>query len=313
MKIKTHKLVGLTIGLSLMVLGTVRLSQEFILPELPRDQRLIREITPKAPPHLRFICTGDVHKKIGNYQGIFTLAREKDVDFVLLLGDLAHHETHGFYHLLVKQLHGAEPPCPVFILPGNHDIEKGGAIFRAVVGADAFTIETDKLRVICLNKISPTLSPTSWDLLQSIAEAPDKKNIIASHAPLNPGQAGDIQKYISVAGFFCGHLHNGFQERSLLDIPVWEVPGGGGHPDQQDENFAALVDFSEEQLKVAKLPFESREGFLLSLMYYWHTKIYLLTLVLALGIAATVTSLMPARSRQKGHDRGQTKENDMRK
>ena len=85
-------------------------------------------------------------------RNVLQVARDRDVDFICIAGDT--FETNDVDRILVRKVAEllAEAPCPVYILPGNHDPLLPGSVWEHPVWA-----ERDTLHV--LGEPAPTEAP----------------------------------------------------------------------------------------------------------------------------------------------------------
>lgn len=154
------------------------------------------------------------------------------VDAILMTGDLVNDAREDEYAVLAEAL--ADPPAPVFLLPGNHDDR---ARLRAAFPTHAYlpkqdalsyTIEHFPLRIVMLDQTVPgevygdiTLAQAAW-LHDTLAAAPERPTLVALHHPpfathdllfdtigLRHGEAFNvvIARHRQVSRVICGHHH----------------------------------------------------------------------------------------------------------
>lgn len=160
-------------------------------------------------------------------------ASEYGADAVLLTGDLVNDERADEYAVLAESI--ADPPAPLFIMPGNHDDR---ALMRAAfgrqhhylpaVGPLSFVIDAFPVRVVAVDQIVPgethgrlTEDQAEW-LDAQLSAAPHKPTIVALHHPpflthdllfdrigLHDSDllAAVIARHRQVARIICGHHH----------------------------------------------------------------------------------------------------------
>ena len=159
-------------------------------------------------------------------------AREYRADVILLTGDLVNDERSDEYALLARAI--AEPPAPLYVLPGNHDDR---ARIRAALpehtylpasGPLSFVIEDFPIRVVCIDQIVPgethglfTEEQADW-LGRTLAQRPEKPTVVALHHPPFPTHdalfdkiglwnserlAAVIRHHPQVSRVICGHHH----------------------------------------------------------------------------------------------------------
>ena len=159
-------------------------------------------------------------------------AREYRADAILMTGDLANDERREEYQALAEII--ANPPAPLFLMPGNHDDRTGLRIafprhtYLPLEGDLSFTIDQFPVRIVCLDQIVPgqtfgefTQARARW-LDQTLRRARHKPTIVALHHPpfqthdllfdkigLHHGDrfASVIAKHKQVQRIICGHHH----------------------------------------------------------------------------------------------------------
>jgi len=159
-------------------------------------------------------------------------ARTYKADAILLTGDLVNDERDDEYAVLVDAI--ADPPAPLFVLPGNHDDRarmRARLPSHAYLRGDEFlsyAIEQFPVRIVCVDQIVPgetygvlTEPQAAW-LDTTLAQAPDRPTIVALHHPPFPTHDllfdqiglvdGDLFKSVisrhrQVARVICGHHH----------------------------------------------------------------------------------------------------------
>lgn len=159
-------------------------------------------------------------------------ARSYRADVILLTGDLVNDEREDEYALLAETI--ADPPAPLYVLPGNHD---GRAGIRAALpshaylprsGSLSFVVEDFPVRLVCVDQIAPgethgvfTNDEATW-LDRTLSAQPHKPTIVALHHPPFPTHdvlfdqiglhnadlfAAVIAGHRQVARVICGHHH----------------------------------------------------------------------------------------------------------
>jgi len=159
-------------------------------------------------------------------------ARAYRADAILLTGDLVNNEQADEYAVLARTI--AEPPAPLFLMPGNHDDRAGirdafaQHAYLPRSGSLSYTIDQFPVRIVALDQIVPgethgllTQAGAEW-LERALAAAPDRPTIVALHHPpfltqdllfdqiglLDPGLlAGVIARHKQVGRIICGHHH----------------------------------------------------------------------------------------------------------
>lgn len=159
-------------------------------------------------------------------------AEEYKADAILLTGDLVNDERAEEYAVLAEAI--ADPPAPLFVLPGNHDDR---ALMREMLPAHAYlpregflsyAIDEFPIRIVALDQIAPgethgvlTDAGAEW-LDATLAAAPEKPTIVALHHPpflthdllfdqigLRDADlfASVVARHRQVARVICGHHH----------------------------------------------------------------------------------------------------------
>lgn len=159
-------------------------------------------------------------------------ARDYRANVILLTGDLVNDERPDEYALLAKAI--AEPPAPVYVLPGNHDdrAQIRSALpahsYLPPAGPLSFVVEDFPLRIVCVDQIVPgethgilTEEQADW-LDRTLAQRPEKPTIVALHHPPFPTHdelfdkiglwnadlfASVIRRHPQVTRVLCGHHH----------------------------------------------------------------------------------------------------------
>lgn len=159
-------------------------------------------------------------------------AREYRADAILLTGDLVNDERADEYAVLAEVI--ADPPAPLFLMPGNHDSR---ALMRSTFpthtylprdGFLSFVLDQFPLRIVAVDQIVPgethgllTEAQAQW-LDRSLAAGADKPTIVALHHPPFPTHdllfdkiglhdgglfASVIARHPQVLRVICGHHH----------------------------------------------------------------------------------------------------------
>ncbi len=118
-------------------------------------------------------------------------ARAYRADAILMTGDLANDENADDYAALAEAL--ADPPAPVFLMPGNHDNRNRlraafpQHIYLPRTGNMSFAIDDFPVRMIALDQVAPgetygvfTPELAEW-LDATLSTAPDRPTLVALH------------------------------------------------------------------------------------------------------------------------------------
>jgi uncharacterized protein len=135
-------------------------------------------------------------------------------DLVALVGDYAHKgdEAHKQLPPCLEALSALSAPLGVFAVPGNHDMQRGGAVYRELVAATPLTDLTNRNRPVSLGDDRLWLAGVDdlwWgkpDPDRALAGVPpDAAVVLLSH---NPDFAED-RPNSRVGLVLSGHTHGG--------------------------------------------------------------------------------------------------------
>lgn len=159
-------------------------------------------------------------------------ARDYRADVILVTGDLANDERADEYALFAQVI--ADPPAPLYVLPGNHDdraciraaLPRHGYLPRS--GVLSYVIDDFPVRIVMVDQIVPgethgllTRVQAEW-LDDTLAQKPGKPTLVALHHPpflthdllfdrigLLDGElfTDVIAKHRQVERVICGHHH----------------------------------------------------------------------------------------------------------
>lgn len=159
-------------------------------------------------------------------------AREYDVDLILLTGDLVNNEREEEYAALAEAI--ADPPAPLFLMPGNHDERVqlrrrfAGHGYLPSKAPLHFTIEDHPVRIVALDDVVPgethgLLGPAGAEWLDATLSADrTRPTLVALHHPpilthdllfdkigLLDAEAfaAVIARHRQVVRVICGHHH----------------------------------------------------------------------------------------------------------
>lgn len=142
------------------------------------------------------------------------LTNELAPDLVALVGDYAHKgdEAHAQLPPCLEALSALAAPLGVFAVPGNHDMQRGGAVYRELVAATPLTDLTNANRPVSLGGDRLWLAGVDdlwWgkpDIGRALAGVPDGAAVVLlSH---NPDFAEDRPDG-RVGLVLSGHTHGG--------------------------------------------------------------------------------------------------------
>ncbi len=187
---------------------------------------------------------------------IAALAREHRVDAVVVAGDVFDeaHPSAGVLQRTADAL--AALPCPLLLLPGNHDPARGGeedgplrrlAALRAGAAGSSPTVVFDEPRryegvvsgvVFWAAPVGPAQQgdPTDWVAEAALPEADGRLHVLVAHggergmlAALDGGEGDPLSPALDVRRFFEPPFSGRFAYAALGDwhSPL-QVPGTGG-------------------------------------------------------------------------------------
>ncbi len=190
-------------------------------------------------------------------------ARDYKADVIVLTGDLVNDERPDEYAVLAEVI--ANPPAPLFVLPGNHDDRAGmrealpGHTYLPRSGPLSFAVDQFPVRIVAIDQVVPgethgilTQSEANW-LERTLCAEPDKPTVVALHHP--PFLTHDllfdriglldadlfasvIARHRQVQRVICGHHHR-VAIGQVAHAPVIVAPstswtyGLAMHPGQQ--------------------------------------------------------------------------------
>ena len=182
-----------------------------------------------SDPHVRADDDGAAALQL---QRALAETRVYEVDAIVLTGDLVNDERQDEYEALARAI--ADPPAPLFLMPGNHDdrariraaFPKHGYLPRN--GPLSYVIDRFAVRIVAVDQTVPgqthgllTQAGADW-LDRTLAAEPKKPTIVALHHPPFPTHDvlfdqiglldGDllgrvIAKHKQVGRLICGHHH----------------------------------------------------------------------------------------------------------
>ncbi len=128
---------------------------------------------------------------------VLALARQRQVDFMILAGDTFEHNalSHDQIQSVANLL--AQAPCPVLVLPGNHDLLEPGCIWHRPVWKDLgavsilserspFYLKGVEILPCPITAKTSTQNPTAW--IQPGGK--DRIRIVVAHGCLQTGSFG---------------------------------------------------------------------------------------------------------------------------
>lgn len=122
--------------------------------------------------------------RLATGQRIVDLARQLQVDFILIAGDLFENNSVGnlLVHQVIRILEQAAP-IPVYILPGNHDVLEPGSVYLR----DAFRTAPDHIHVLTERKPVPVARGAAWLLPAPVTQKRSERDPTAGLPATPPG------------------------------------------------------------------------------------------------------------------------------
>lgn len=165
-------------------------------------QALQRLQDPEADGVIRLAIFADSHNNYEDLDGVIRrINREKDLDFVVNLGDFTNNAYNFEYnqfldsHVLIRR--------PTFTVIGNHDaIGAGPSLFEKAFGPSNFIFESDNKRFIFFHSVNwedPRGFSSGW--LKQMVDTSTKPVVIFTHVPLRDEErysGSDAQNFSDV-------------------------------------------------------------------------------------------------------------------
>ncbi len=195
--------------------------------------------------------------------------RDKDLKFVILLGDITQKSRFEEYMLFLKKLSKLQKP--VLVIPGNHDIHGAGRVwFYRLFGPFYFSLKTEKAYFILMDTSEKRhLFPFEVRWLEAKLKESQKYTyrFVFMHIPpydpregkrkighslKNPQDAETLLSLFSkykVTAIFCSHIHT-FISGNWDSIPFY-ITGGAGCDKRGPNPHYLKVRLSNGQVKVS--------------------------------------------------------------
>ena len=177
------------------------------------------------PQSFRFAAIADTHIANGDHlarfrQFVYTLGRQADVDFLLVLGDVCGHAPEMLPGIKNVIDHAN---LTVYPLPGNHDdnYAENAEWYRSVFGPMHYTFDHKGWHFVMNWSQS---QPIAWLAKDLASVPPDRPVVFCQHYPPDP--AADLTadqpwptvlKYANVKLILSGHTHR-FADRMLSHV-----------------------------------------------------------------------------------------------
>ncbi len=231
---------------------------------------------------LKFAIIGDINNGTRTFEEvIFRLRQEKDVDFLVLLGDCAADPNPVLHDYFISEFSETGLDIPTFIVAGNHDIGIGEfeyEDFENLYGPMNFTFNYGGDLFIGLGGIysEAKLKETLTFLEDTLREKRAGSNrvfvflhyTISASPDIPDSEFGYGEKFqllfekYKVSYVFSGHYHR--LSRTEVNGVVYFVTGGGGARFQNDQfddigrfHHLAVIDVEGESIAEKIIPIDS--------------------------------------------------------
>lgn len=226
--------------------------QEYLLPPPPwlgnSHQNIAKLAHNNNDNAFSFALIADIHNIREYSEDLFDKLLLTKPDFMVILGDFVDDADIHEYHFFTAEMNEIKSSCPVFIIPGNHDITDDNPatkqLFKTLWGPMNYFFHYQGCLFIFLNNATHKSVPESWDFLNNTLarEAQKAKKIfLFCHIPpfyrdrtsrelvTNNDYAplfNLIEQY-KVDYLFTGHLHERVVKR-IGNCMMLSVGSGGG-------------------------------------------------------------------------------------
>ncbi len=200
------------------------------------------------PNDFTFAVIGDPKCGTATFEALLNISNLDKPAFVIILGDFVSHYLPIEHKLFTHETAEHAEKTPIFLVPGNHDIneEEGFGLedFRAIYGTEQFSFTIGKNLFICLNDIPPYADSGQYVRFaeQEIQKEPNgiERIFIFMHIPIwrldtpeicdsNAPGSGEFlelaQKY-DIDYVFAGHHHA--YVKAQRENTTFIISGGGG-------------------------------------------------------------------------------------
>ncbi len=206
-------------------------------------QRARRRADPNA---FAFFVVGDRQKGHRTFGRILDEAARGDPAFLAVVGDIAESPEWAYHRLFARQMASADPPFPVLLVPGNHDIHPREPFdldaFERFYGPSQFSLRIGRWVMVFLNNADTYLARSGYVaflrrvLADEVGE--DDRVMVFLHTPPAGVDIPDRTKVVPAPAFmdlaadprvrcvFMGHHHA--YHRQEIDGTTFIVAGGGG-------------------------------------------------------------------------------------
>jgi predicted phosphodiesterase len=212
------------------------------------DTLQLELVPPKATDNGKFYFAvlSDIQAAIDRVQDIYGLiAKERDVDFVLSVGDLTDNGTRGQLYQFESELE--KLPIPFYSTIGNHELFYSELPkYQDVFGRTSFHFDYRGAAFSFVDSAAATISPLVRTLLDEWLEANRSRvHVVATHIPaIDPigirggSFASQIEAHQFIASLakgrvdmaIYGHIHSYYKFKTA-GVTSYISGGGGGRPE----------------------------------------------------------------------------------
>lgn len=170
-------------------------------------------------------------------------------DFIMYLGDLVSDRRPANFYWMLHEIERYLSGTPFFIIPGNHDVEKYGAIdkrfYRSVMGPSYYWFGFGDTLFIAMDssdKVEEAQFDWLADTLDNIrplfrhcilfGHMPPKNVPGAEQHRMSDADAARLEsivRHARIDAMFFGHVHY-FSKDTFAGIPMYTVPSSGQTP-----------------------------------------------------------------------------------
>ncbi|MEW6982375.1 metallophosphoesterase [Colwelliaceae bacterium 6471] len=173
------------------------------------------------------------------------IAARGDVDCIIFTGDLSQDHSEASYQLFVQAFEHSNITVPVYYLAGNHDDPQllsqfltntpfnsssfvDNAHWQVMLLDSKSATPAGEITRESIQRLDQTLNPAKYQLLMMHHHAIDVGYFIDRHGLTNADTFWQcVDKYPSIKGVACGHVHRGLTlspEQTTKKIAVYTCP-----------------------------------------------------------------------------------------
>ncbi len=274
-------------------------------------------------PPFSFAFMGDTHNHISVLEQIVAEIDMTDTRFACNGGDLVHYGSSEEYARAMDALGSFE--CPVFTLPGNHDLRNEG-YFHYVenLGPLRYFFDYSGVRFIFFGTLKPDPSEKELDWLKGVLQG--EHIVVFTHIPpvdpwggmrimyKNRDAAEEFMNLMSERGVdlvCCSHFHD-YKEFKYRGVHYLISGGAGGFMlNPRAKYHYVLVEFDGEEFIINKMELEGKQHnslsrwaiYFLSIGYFSAQKYFVLVLFTGLTLLVIDIFLLVSWRRKRNQPR----------